>query len=123
MKREHNDLGTIEITCTQCETKLDRPVSQYRTSQKRGVTVFSCSKECSGRNRIKHAIKDRALWRITGKKLDKLSPVMTALKKTRSRKNWENNLTAEYLKRVRDSQIGMCALSGIKLDPLRFYNE
>jgi len=119
IKRSPRYLGSITLRCGQCGKKFTRDISVHKHVVKDGAKVFFCNYICAGRYKIRFCFKDRSKWKKTGTKLDELSPFRSTIKKCKMRKKWKTDVDALYIKKIWEQQRGKCALSNIKMLPLR----
>lgn len=113
----------MEITCTNCGVKVDKPTKEVNRRKRLGKQMF-CSLKCSGtyqmpKGEVPAALEGHLYDGVTKKGLlktkDEFSPFREFIRRS-CRRGLEMTITVEYLKELWDAQEGKCALSGVALD-------
>ena len=121
-------VSKIKLKCLYCGNIFDKLKSEYNRQINKGKSKFYCSYKCVGKADIQknpdkfkkfreaNAIR---IKKYCGCRLDQYSPFKYHANKARSRsklKNYQTDLTTEYLKEVWDKQNGICPYSNIKME-------
>lgn len=95
-------MKSVLVECKNCGKVFKRPLRFYEKNLKNGVDPC-CSKSCSAKNQNKS---------------DEYSPFRFYMKRVRSSVH-ENNIDAQYLSAVWESQKGKCAYTGVSLQLMK----
>ncbi len=116
---------TVEIICTVCGNKCDKVFSYIERQKKKGQTHFFCSRRCSSsRQENKERIKTIGKLNYFTKnnqyamnRIDEFTPFKYHIRNAKRRKDHgEFSITSSYLKELWESQNGLCAVTGLKLE-------
>lgn len=110
-------MKVIQITCHWCSNQKDIPKKEYDRWRRKGRERFYCSRLCAvayGNSIMPNTSKARNPW---NKGLKYTNQFREYIRRARNRKHYmfDERLTVEYLKRLWDDQMGLCALTGIPL--------
>ena len=116
-------MKTIEINCANCQKIVVKELKEYNRQIKNGHTRFFCNNSCAciKRNEENSPIEN---YKNFGGKIgkgvpnDEYSPFRWYVLRGEYRckkRNYDCNLTVEYLKQLWDSQNGTCPFTGWKI--------
>lgn len=111
----------IKVKCYECENEFDKSLAEYNRSKKINRPHF-CSRSCSTIHRNKNLPSEtyqKKCYKIKNhadNRRDEYSPFRAYLGKYRfSNIRHKNELDVEYLKKLWESQNGVCPYTGLKM--------
>lgn len=114
----------IELSCSVCGNSFLRENREHKRNEKIGRKTY-CSRSCSGKGNTKNLPKENignTSFLLKGSKKDELSPFRYHLRKAKSR-DFDFDLTLDYLKEIWEQQKGICVYTGIKLVEWNYKGE
>lgn len=100
-------MESIALVCLTCGKPFERHLKEHVRNQKKGRKIF-CSLTCSAIERNKKYPGGNPANLRTGSDTDELSSFRWYLKVSKQRKQWDNNLTLEFLCDLWKLQKGKC---------------
>jgi hypothetical protein len=134
-------MNTIEVECSTCGAKFDKPVGEYNRRMRLKKTEFFCNRSCAGKSpaQKEHLDKIRSGYDISqhsGNARDRFTPFRKFMRACNNRRpgskslkggdGHEVDVDVVYLRSIWLAQEGKCPLSGINMllvpngDPVPF---
>jgi len=113
----------IELKCDYCRNKFKRTLKEYTRNKKEETKIF-CNNSCGTSYRNEHMPKSywKTCWTTTNLKKyannrqDELSPFRAFLNSGRATfKKHKININSSHLKKIWESQKGICPYTGIEM--------
>lgn len=109
-------METITLTCQNCGNSFIRNLSEYKRCVKRGFAI-SCSRSCGATLRNYKHSKGNINFIAGYTRQDEYSPFRYYLNKAKNRREYgDTDLDLLYLKKLWESQAGICPYTGYKMD-------
>jgi hypothetical protein len=103
-------MDMIELTCLTCNNTFERANKEHKRNLKKGRRPF-CSLSCSAQYLNSHGERNPKGYSENlrkGSSSDELTPFRWFATRSRQRKQHQNDLKPEYLKRLWEEQKGIC---------------
>lgn len=111
----------ISLICAECGKEFDKPKNEYNRRVKKGVDKFYCSIGCGALHNIKlptSKLHPNPQHLIADNRRDEFTPFKWFIRRINLRakkKNYNSDITVEYLSELWLKQNGICPITGWQL--------